>query len=124
MPSHEFFFLLSALHKPPNNQHPLKPHLLGATNTTETPSVPRARPAPASPHLTILKAQKQHLLHESEPRLLAISLLVVAQLVPAAFVLWAAPSPSLLVGGAAGSLGPPLHQTGTALGEGSHGRRW
>lgn len=83
-------------------------------------------PCPPGPHLSVLEAQQEHLLHQGQPRFLGVALVVVVLLVAAALrvvlaVAAAAARRPLLVGGVAGGLGAPLHQPGTALGQRGHG---
>lgn len=90
------------------------------------PPPPRPPARPPRPHLSVLEAQEEHLLHQGQPRFLGVALVVVVLLVTAALrvVLAAAAAAArrpLLVGGAAGGLGAPLHQARAALGQRGHG---
>lgn len=87
------------------------------------------QPPPPCPHLSVLEAQQEHLLHQGQPRFLGVALVVVVLFIAAALrVVLAAASAAasrrpLLVGGVAGGLGAPLHQARAALGQRGHGSR-
>lgn len=87
---------------------------------------PPPPPRPARPHLSVLEAKQEHLLHQGQSRFLGVALVVVVLLVAAALrlVLAAAAAASrrpLLVGSVPGGLGAPLHQARAPLGQRGHG---